>query len=247
MWKKGEFEGKDVWVQVDADGRPEISGGRVPIRYTAGERSKVYRAGAARVTLNAGAPIEALATGVPAEASAPVTSLGKAGTRTAAQSAAAKAQARTMIESLGADTAVVFTDGASKGNPGSAGAGAAVVLPDGRRGEASWKLGNATNNVAELSAVSLGLDLLEDSGISKSTPVSILTDSKYAHGVLMLSWKAQANRELILDLRQRLKAWPNVSIRWVAGHVGVEGNERADALANDGVAGITARRWLGPK
>ena len=60
-----------------------------------------------------------------------------------------------------------------------------------------------------------------------------------------MGWKAKANRELIMGLRDRLEARPGAEIHWVAGHVGIEGNERADALANDGVAGISKSGWSG--
>src|SRR5690606_34207502 len=117
------------------------------------------------------------------------------------------------------------------------------VLPDGRRGEASRSLGRATNNVGELVAIGLALDLLEEAGVPRETPVALFSDSSYANGVLTRGWKAKANTELIADLRAQLKRWPGVTVHWVAGHVGIADNERADELANRGVSGITRTAW----
>ncbi|MCB9686538.1 MAG: reverse transcriptase-like protein [Alphaproteobacteria bacterium] len=138
---------------------------------------------------------------------------------------------------LSPDTTRCFTDGACKGNPGPAGSGAVVELPDGRRAEAARALGRATNNVAELTAIGMAIDLLEAAEITPISPVVIFTDSSYAEGVLKKGWKAKANTELILELRQRLRGRSGTRLEWVAGHVGVAGNERADQLANAGVAG----------
>ncbi|TVQ94146.1 MAG: ribonuclease HI [Deltaproteobacteria bacterium] len=154
--------------------------------------------------------------------------------------------AKALIEGLSDQTSIAYTDGACKGNPGPAGSGVALRLPGGRRAEASRSLGRATNNIAELTAIGVALELLEEAGVDPTDPVVILTDSDYSHGVLCRGWKAKANRPLILELRERLAARPGVRIEWVAGHAGIAGNERADALANVGVEGVTAVRWIDP-
>ena len=87
--------------------------------------------------------------------------------------------------------------------------------------------------------------MLADLQISPERPVAIFTDSSYANGVLCLGWKAKANKELILRIRERLGAWTGVQLYWVAGHVGLEGNERADVLAGLGIDGENFRRWSG--
>jgi ribonuclease HI len=79
--------------------------------------------------------------------------------------------------------------------------------------------------------------------VARDARVELFSDSSYVNGVLCKGWKAKANKELIVGLRERLKARPNVTIHWIAGHVGVDGNEKADVLANAGVAGKTARKW----
>ena len=246
-WRKATFKDQSVWVEVDADGQPKVDGGRVPIRYQSSDAAKIYRAGAGRVTIDTKAPIENLAGGEAADSggrsspgkskSSKGSGFGKAGTRTAAQAAMAADAAKKKIDAMMGKGVVAFSDGACRGNPGPAGSGAVVILPDGRQWEASAHLGRATNNVAELTAIGLVLDILDAVKLKRDAKVAVFSDSSYANGVLVKNWKAKANQELIAELRDRLAARSNLEIVWIAGHVGVEGNERADALANAGVDG----------
>lgn len=244
-WLPGLCNGKDVWVEVDDEGSMLVRGGRVPLRYSEAEGAKLYGASRGNVTLFSGKP-KALpparadapegggaATAKKTSASTP-SGFGSAGTRTAAQASAAQAAAGALVSGFAADAVVCFTDGACKGNPGPTGAGCVVQLPDGRRLERHAALGQGTNNIGELSAVGLALDLLDENGVAAAVVVHILTDSKYAIGVLSQGWKAKANTELIAGLKLRLKA-RKAKLHWVAGHTGVAENERADTLANIGV------------
>lgn len=241
MWVEVQFKGKQVWAEVDDGGALKSDSGRTPIRYSKSANAKVYMAGTARVERDEGATPTDLPDGVAAtpttERAAPKASkkgasgFGSAGTRTKAQAASAKKDARSRIEALPPETHVCFTDGACKGNPGPAGAGAVVKLPDGTVLEDSRHLGIATNNVGELTAVDMALDLLEGASVPKSSAVALFTDSKYTVGVLTQGWKAKANQSLIRGIKDRLRAWPNFDIQWVAGHVGLTENERADELA----------------
>lgn len=242
-WLPGLCNGKDVWVEVDDDGGMVVRAGRVPLRYSEAEGAKLYAAGRGNVTLFSGKP-KALPPGreeAPGESKAggktgagKASGFGSAGTRTAAQASAAQAAAGELVAGFPADAVVCFTDGACKGNPGPTGAGCVVKLPDGRRIERHAALGQGTNNIGELAAVGLALEVLDENGVDKAVLVNILTDSKYAIGVLSQGWKAKANTELIAGLKLRLKA-RKTKLHWVAGHTGVADNERADTLANIGV------------
>lgn len=248
-WRRASFNGNRVWVAVGDDGHPAAADGRVPVRYNERPGATVYRAGAARVQVEPNGPIVELDGGTSADdapkkaAASKGSGFGSAGTRTKQQAALARDAAKALLASLGPEVVRAFSDGSCRGNPGPAGCGAVVVLPDGRRGEASQSLGVATNNVGELCAVGLALDLLEEAKVPRSSPIALFSDSSYTNGVLTLGWKAKANTDIVDDLRARLKQWPGLVFHWVAGHVGIAENERADALANDGVAGRTRTTW----
>ncbi len=159
---------------------------------------------------------------------------GSAGTRTASQAAAAKVAASAKVAS--SSSAIrCFTDGGCQGNPGPAGSGLLVKFPDGRVVEQSRALGIGTNNIAELTAIDMALDVLAAGEIDPAAEVVVFSDSQYARGVLTLGWKAKANVELIAGIRAKLRSRPGVRMEWVAGHVGLPENERADRLAAQGV------------
>jgi len=239
QWIRANFKGKPIWAQVDGAGALVVDGGRVAIRYSDKAGTKIYRAGADNVQASADAPRD-LPAGVSADATGGKrpgsrgSGFGSAGTRTQAQAAAAKQSAQQLLAGFRDDAAVCFTDGACKGNPGPAGAGAVVKLPDGTVHERFAALGIATNNVGELSAIGLAIDLLDEAGFPTDSQAEICTDSKYTYGLLELGWKAKSNTELVAKLRRKLTG-RKVRLHWVAGHVGIEENERADALANEGV------------
>lgn len=248
-WVRALFKERKVWALADASGKPLEEGGRTPIRYSEKAGATIYRAGASRIRAIPGAEAQDLPEGTMAEpsdsastrpkASARGSGFGSAGRRTVAQSEAARQSAVETLASLPEGTHVVFTDGACMGNPGPAGAGAVLRCADGRTLEEGLSLGEATNNVGELCAIGLALDLLERAGVSPGEPVALFTDSKYSRGVLVEGWKARSNTELIMELRGRLEKWTGLSLHWVAGHVGIPENERADELA-----GAAARRQV---
>ena len=125
---------------------------------------------------------------------------------------------------------LIFTDGASSGNPGPAGIG--VVMRFGKyEKEISEYIGLATNNIAELKAIQAGLQAVKKTDL----PVWIFTDSRYAYGVLTLGWKAKANREVVQSIKKTMLKFKNLKIVKVTGHAGDEGNERADFLATSAI------------
>ena len=139
------------------------------------------------------------------------------------------------------DLVEIWTDGACKGNPGPGGWG--VLLRAGGH-EKTLHGGEArtTNNRMELLAVIEALRALR-----RPCRIVLHTDSQYVHkGITewLTNWKRRgwrtADRQPVknADLWQMLDAavaGHEISWRWVRGHAGDPGNERADQLANQGV------------
>jgi ribonuclease HI len=139
---------------------------------------------------------------------------------------------------------VIYTDGACKGNPGPGGWGAWLKAGQAERELFGGAL-NTTNNRMELTAVIQGLTVL-----TRRCKVTLYTDSEYVrngitswiHNWRRRGWKTADNKPVKnVDLWQKLDelaAGHEVDWRWVKGHAGDPGNERADALANRGVASV---------
>ena len=148
----------------------------------------------------------------------------------------------------------IYTDGACSGNPGPGGWGA-VLSYGGRSKELSGgEAAATTNNRMELMAAIQALESLK-----RPSKVRLHTDSSYLRNGItgwLASWKRNgwrtASRQPVKneDLWRRLDAAAarhDVQWLWVKGHAGDPGNERADALANRGMAeavaaGRSARR-----
>lgn len=139
---------------------------------------------------------------------------------------------------------IIYTDGACKGNPGPGGWGAWLRSGDHEKelfgGERS-----TTNNRMELTAPIEAL-----ASLKRSCKVTLYTDSEYVRKGMTewianwqrRGWKTADGKPVKnAELWQRLDALRKlheVDWRWVKGHAGDPGNERADALANKGVASL---------
>jgi ribonuclease HI len=136
------------------------------------------------------------------------------------------------------DAWVVFTDGACRKNPGPAGSAAVLVNKGKEKFERTQSFDRATNNIAELTGLLLGLQLLREAHKRQAKTKWVLyTDSQYAKNVVEGTWKAKANLELIQQVRASIAAakkdYPvSISLRWCPAHCGLEWNERADKLAS---------------
>ena len=138
----------------------------------------------------------------------------------------------------------IFTDGACKGNPGPGGWGALMVAGEHVKELFGGEL-NTTNNRMELKAVIEAL-----TSLTRPCEVIVHTDSQYVqkgisewiHGWKARGWKTAAKAPVKnVDLWQALdaaQARHQIQWRWVRGHSGHVGNERADVLANRGVESV---------
>ncbi len=135
----------------------------------------------------------------------------------------------------------IWTDGACKGNPGWGGWGA--LLRQGRHEKTLFGgQADTTNNRMELLAVIEALKALK-----RPCQVVVHTDSQYVQKGMtqwLANWKRRdwrtADKKPVknADLWQELDelvARHEVTWKWVRGHAGDAGNERADQLANQGV------------
>ena len=207
-WQRMRFKKNKVWMAVDDQGQPVVKQGKVLIKYQLKQEYE-YWVKKANVT----------------ELETPVTETSHLSRKTHRQ----QEQTSTQEESL-EDKICVFTDGASSGNPGPSGIG--VVLRYGEHEkEISQFIGQATNNIAELKAIDAGLSAIKNRHI----PVRLFTDSKYAYGLLMLSWKPQKNRQLVESIKKKMAEFQDLKILKVKGHSGHPENEKADYLATSAI------------
>ncbi len=134
----------------------------------------------------------------------------------------------------------IFTDGACSGNPGPGGWGVLIIDGDDERelfgGESA-----TTNNRMEMQAV---IEALK----ATTGPITLYTDSQYVkngitdwiNGWKRNGWKTSArkpvkNKDLWIAIDE-LAATRQIDWRWVKGHAGHDGNERADELARRGAS-----------
>lgn len=226
-WKRHLLRDAEIWAEVDAAGQLVTdSGGRVAVVYKRAADAKVYRAGARNLGPVAGATIEADLGPAPAKAAAPAAAKAPARPR----SSGGKVPEGNLGDATSPDTIHVWTDGACTGNPGPCGVGV-VVIDGAERKEHGEYLGHGTNNIAELTAVLRGLDLVRDT----SRPVRVYSDSSYSIGVLSLGWKPKVNQELIAEIKDRLADFRDVKFVKVKGHSGIPENERCDQLATGSI------------
>lgn len=140
----------------------------------------------------------------------------------------------------------IHSDGACSGNPGPGGWGA-ILEWNGHRKEIKGGEPLTTNNRMEMMAAIQALESIR----KPRSKVVLVTDSKYLrdgitkwiHGWKKRNWTTAAKKPVKNeDLWRRLDtvcSRHDIEWRWVRGHTGDPGNERADELAREGLA--TAR------
>ena len=135
----------------------------------------------------------------------------------------------------------IYTDGACSGNPGPGGWGV-LLRWRGTEREICGGVADTTNNRMELMAAIVGVETLK-----RGSRVSLYTDSTYVrdgitrwiHKWKENGWKTAARKPVKnAELWRRLEAalaGHDVEWHWVKGHAGHPENERADALARQGM------------
>ncbi|WP_443024193.1 ribonuclease HI [Sneathiella sp.] len=139
------------------------------------------------------------------------------------------------------DAVIIYTDGACSGNPGPGGWGALLTHKD-RSKELCGGETETTNNRMELMAAIQALNSLKN-----SSNVELHTDSTYVKDGItkwMTNWKRNGwktaakkpvkNKDLWLLLDDAIGRH-EIVWKWVKGHAGNPGNEKADQLANTGM------------
>lgn len=122
----------------------------------------------------------------------------------------------------------VYFDGASRGNPGPAAVGWAIVTSDGIVAEGSRRIGHTTNNQAEYEALVTALEAASEYGLRE---VDLRGDSQLVVKQVRGEWNTNDPelRERRVTVRELLDEFD----RWSIAHVPREINERADSLANE--------------
>ncbi|NLQ16031.1 ribonuclease HI [Marinomonas sp. M1K-6] len=140
----------------------------------------------------------------------------------------------------------MYTDGACKGNPGIGGWGAWLAFGEHEKRLCGGEQ-NTTNNRMELMGAIEGLRALKE-----KCSVTLYTDSSYVQkGITewLAGWKRKGwmtaskqpvkNKDLWQALDEQCQHH-EVTWKWVKGHAGIEGNEIADQLANQGIEELRA-------
>jgi len=126
---------------------------------------------------------------------------------------------------------LIYVDGASRGNPGEAGAGAVLYDETGRCvGEVSRSLGRTTNNMAEYRSLILALEEALD---RKARQVRVFTDSELLAKQMVGAYRVKSPplRQLFGEAQGLARRFAKFTIH----HVAREENRRADALANQAI------------
>jgi len=220
-WKRMRFKKNKVWVALGPDGLPDVQAEKVLIKYQLNQDHEY------RIHPNSLHPLDGPDQ---IESAAPAAAPAAEKEPRPRQPAPPKAAAVQSEDPQPDDAIVIHTDGACSGNPGPA--GIVVLMQYGHHEkEISRFIGIATNNIAELEAIRVGMKAVKN----RKKPIRIYTDSSYAFGLLTKGWKAKKNPELVAEIRKLLGSFSDIRFYKVKGHAGDPGNERADELATGAI------------
>ena len=135
----------------------------------------------------------------------------------------------------------MYTDGASRGNPGPGGYGT-ILMWKGNIKELSAGFQRTTNNRMELMAVIAGLEALKKNHL----PLKIYSDSQYVVNSVEKGWLknwintdfkgGKKNKDLWLRFHDLAKNH-HIKFHWVKGHASNPHNNRCDELATSAADG----------
>jgi ribonuclease HI len=183
---------------------------------------------------------------------------GNAKNRSHEQELAAVQMIQDTLDTINPSSCVFYTDGSARPNPGACGAGVTLEMPKNfhlklKRLDFHAALGLGTNNLGEIWAIGMAiqtLQILTDKHLIASTNAHIFSDSEFAMGALTNSTKVNKNNitnyKAITSIKKMIRMFPRdyINFHWVPGHAAVEGNERADALAERGSSRSAAGFYL---
>jgi ribonuclease HI len=176
------------------------------------------------------------------------TKLGSTSNRTRKQKEKARSIAEKRIQQVPANAVIIFTDGSGPSNSEDcAGAGVVVLMPRHRREgaggclKANAAFDEGTNNIGEMWAIGMGLQLalydINRTGEQLTGGIYVFSDSALSVDIIAHLAVPRSNRELCHAVRRLANSinrhYP-ININWIAGHVGIEGNEIADQEAEKG-------------
>jgi ribonuclease HI len=140
------------------------------------------------------------------------------------------------------DPIIMYTDGASRGNPGRGGYGT-ILMWKGHARELSGGFKYTTNNRMELMAVIAGLEALKKDGVK----LKIYSDSQYVVNTVQKGWLknwiatnfkgGKKNKDLWLRYAD-LAGKHHIQFHWVKGHASNPYNNRCDELATLAADGV---------
>ena len=143
---------------------------------------------------------------------------------------------------------IIHTDGACSGNPGPGGWGAILTFGDNEK-ELKGGEPHTTNNRMELMAAISALEALK-----RPCMIDLHTDSEYLKNGITTwihGWKKNGWRTSDKKPVKNMELWQALDLavqrhtidwRWVKGHNGDPMNERADELANEGMAPFKSKK-----
>lgn len=208
-WKRMSFKGNKVWAAADLDKNLVVEKGKVLIKYNL-KQDYEYK-----VKLESLKPEDQA---IPSQK------------KSDSKKNQTKSAKKTIESDIPDNCIKIYTDGASSGNPGPSGIGILLIYEE-KRKEISKYIGQATNNIAELTAIKVALEELK----RRDMPVRIFSDSSYSIGLLTKGWKPQKNKKLISDIRTLKDKFNDLCFIKVKGHSGIKENEVADFLATSAI------------